>query len=185
VTVISLNQGGSSLEETRWPRLRTITVVRADASAATELAAFDAALLAAGLGNFNLVYLSSVIPPGTEVMTLPGRADVAGDWGDRLYVVVAEQRVDRPGREAWAGVGWVQHEETGRGLFVEHHGHSEDAVRGDIERSLAAMVHARPGTAFGPVQSVVHGITCEGDPVCALVAAVYEAEGWTLDMRGR
>ena len=36
--------------------------------ASTELAAFDAALIAAGVANFNLIRLSSVIPPACEVV---------------------------------------------------------------------------------------------------------------------
>ena len=165
-------------------RLRTITISTGVGTSPTTLAAFDGALLRCGIGNFNLLRLSSVIPPDTNVVTLDGPADVLGDWGDRLYVVMAEQRVDRPGREAWAGIGWVQHEETGRGLFVEHEGVSECQVRDDIERTLAAMIEARPRASFGPVQSVVQGARCEGPPVCAMVAAVYESASWSVDLRG-
>jgi len=107
-----------------------------------------------------------------------------GQDGDRLYVVMAEQRVDRPGREGWAGIGWVQHEETGRGLFVEHEANSERQVRDDIERSLSALMDARPHVSFGAINAVVQGVRCEGTPVCAMVVAVYEASGWTVDLRG-
>lgn len=165
-------------------RLRTIEVARSVGTGSTTLAAFDDALLAAGVGNFNIIRLSSVIPPMTDVVPTDGAVDVLGDWGDRLYVVMAEERVDRPGREAWAGIGWVQHEESGRGLFVEHEGLSEDQVRGDIERSLSALTAARPTVEFGPIQSVVAGARCEGEPVCAMVVAVYESAGWTVDLRG-
>lgn len=34
----------------------------------TELAAFDQALVNAGVANYNLIYLSSVLPPGSEVV---------------------------------------------------------------------------------------------------------------------
>ena len=34
----------------------------------TSLAAFDAALYEAGIGNFNLLPLSSVIPPGADIV---------------------------------------------------------------------------------------------------------------------
>jgi arginine decarboxylase len=182
VNVITL-PGQQDGAETRT-RLRCIEVVRSVGMANTTLAAFDDALLKAGVGNFNLIRLSSVIPPETEISVSDGAADVMGDWGDRLYVVMAEQRVDRPGREAWAGIGWVQHEETGRGLFVEHEGISERHVRDDIERSLSALVEARPHVEFGPIQSAVQGAHCEGTPVCAMVVAVYEAAGWTIDLRG-
>jgi arginine decarboxylase len=183
VKVITLPNADDALTPAR-SRLRCLEISRAIGSANTTLAAFDDALIKCGVGNFNLIRLSSVIPPETTVSVADGPADVMGDWGDRLYVVMAEQRVDRVGREAWAGIGWVQHEETGRGLFVEHEGISEHQVRDDIERSLSALIEARPHVQFGPIQSVVQGARCEGSPVCAMVVAVYEAAGWTIDMRG-
>jgi arginine decarboxylase len=184
VTVIDLPRSAEREGNLTIPRLRTIEVSSAVGQGPTTLAAFDDALLRNGVGNFNLVRLSSVIPPGTDVLPVTGRPDVVGDWGDRLYVVMAEMRVDRPGREAWAGIGWVQHEETGRGLFVEHEGLSEHAVRADIESSLSALVAARPTTEFGPIESVLVGGQCDGEPICAMAVAVYEAEGWTIDLRG-
>ena len=165
-------------------RLRTINISSSVGFGTTKLAAFDNALMRCGVGNFNIIRLSSVIPPATDVIPTNGPLDVLGDWGDRLYVVMAEQRVDRPGREAWAGIGWVQHEESGRGLFVEHEGFSERQVRDDIERSLSALTDARPHVSFGPPQAVVHGARCEGEPICAMVVAVYEAAGWTIDLQG-
>jgi arginine decarboxylase len=166
------------------PRLRTIELTATVGYGPTKLAAFDNALLHCGVGNFNIIRLSSVIPPGTNVVPTDGPVGVYGDWGDRLFVVMAEQRVDRVGREAWAGIGWVQHEETGRGLFVEHEGFSERQVRDDIEHSLSALVEARPGVSFGPLQSVVQGARCEGEPICAMAVAVYETASWTMDLNG-
>ena len=89
----------------------------------TELGAFDAALFRAGVANLNLVRLSSVIPPHSDVV-VAGNAPVpvVGTRGDRLYVVFAEQRTSTPGTPVWAGVGWVQDATDGRGLFVEHEG---------------------------------------------------------------
>lgn len=172
------------IDLTSRQRLRTIQVTSSIGKASTTLAAFDRALLGCGVGNFNLLRLSSVIPPDTDVVTSDKPADVLGDWGDRLYVVMAEQRVDRPGRQAWAGIGWVQHEPTGRGLFVEHEGFSEDQVTSDIEHSLSSLMEARPNVAFGPIQSLIRGEECDGEPICAMVVAVYEAAGWTVDLRG-
>lgn len=173
------------LRSSRRSRLRTIEVIRSSGTGPTTLAAFDAALIDAGIANFNLLRLSSVIPPDTEVVPALGRATRAtGEWGDRLYVVMAELRADRPGREAWAGIGWVQDEESGKGLFVEHEAHSEHQVRNDIEQSLGALVAGRPDHRFGPVHSVVHGVRCEDQPACAMVTAVYESEPWSVDLRG-
>ena len=184
MSVINLPGYEAELLGSKRSRLRTIEITSAVGTGTTTLAAFDRALLECGVGNFNLLRLSSVIPPETNVIPMTGSIDVMGDWGDRLYVVMAEERVDRPGREAWAGIGWVQHEETGRGLFVEHEGLSEDQVRSDIERSLSSLMEARPQVEFGPIRSVVRGARCEGDPICAMVVAVYETAGWTIDLLG-
>ena len=145
----------------------------------TKIAAFDASLREAGVHNFNLIYLSSVVPPGSMITTLPEGepATPDGGWGDRLYVVMASERVDTPGEQAWAGVGWVQQAGGTKGLFVEHEGHSEEQVRWEIKNSLDSLCAGRPET-FGPHQSVVRGAVCEDEPVCALVVAVFESAPW-------
>lgn len=145
----------------------------------TELAAFDAALRAAGIANFNLVRLSSVIPPGSVVVEGRGVTARPGeDWGDRLYVVVAESTADTPGQEAWAGIGWGQERDSGKGLFVEHSGASEAALRRDIRESLQSLFAGR-GMPLESPSSAVAGIACRSKPVCALVAAVYGSEPWS------
>jgi arginine decarboxylase len=143
----------------------------------TKLAAFDAALHATGVSNYNLIRLSSVIPPGSKIITKTPIEHQPGDWGDRLYVVMAEMRVNTPNMEAWAGIGWVQDKETGKGLFVEHEGTNEQTVRRDIKSSLEAMMGIR-SVDFGEIEMEVIGRTCTHDPVCALVIAVYDAQGW-------
>jgi arginine decarboxylase len=153
----------------------TITIAGATATARTGLAAFDRALVAVGAENRNLIRLSSVIPPAASIVR--ARTNDGGEWGDRLYVVSAEQRATDPGAEAWAGVGWVQDERTGAGLFVEHEGGSEDEVRSLISDSLAELQVSR-GIDIGPSRMLVTGIRCESDPVCALVLAAYGSESW-------
>lgn len=143
--------------------------------APTALAAFDAALQDAGVANFNLIPLSSVLPPGSELVLEPFPAR-AGDWGKRLCLVMAEHRETARDREAWAGIGWVQ-QADGRGLLVEHYGHSQAAVEAAIRASLGDMVERRPGSWLEPGM-VVRGIRCEGQPVCALAVAAYETIDW-------
>ncbi|SDG89114.1 pyruvoyl-dependent arginine decarboxylase [Klenkia brasiliensis] len=156
---------------------RTIPVVTGTGTGSTELSAFDAALRDAGVANFNLVRLSSVVPPRTSVDTEGTHPVPAGAWGDRLYCVYAEQRASVPGEQAWAGIGWVQRVDGEGGLFVEHEGDSEEIVAKLIDLSLADLVAGRP-ESFGPVQQVRTGVTCTEEPVCALVVAAYETAGW-------
>jgi arginine decarboxylase len=146
----------------------------------TTLSAFDAALNHAGIANYNLIRLSSVIPPKATIISqaTPIPRDIMpGEWGDKLYVVMAEQRVDTPNAEAWAGIGWVQDEESGRGLFVEHEGGSERAVRRDITQSLEALMATR-NVNFGKIEMQVVGRACTHHPVCAMMVAVYQVSDW-------
>ncbi len=157
----------------------TIQVRSGIGTGPTTLAAFDAALRYAGVANHNLIRLSSVIPPGSTVAE-PTRDGFTrqGEWGDRLYVVMAERRTDVPGDEAWAGIAWTQEQRSRKGLFVEHEGLSRERVEADLRASLTSIAGAR-GVTFGPQRMRVTGARCAGIPVCALVLAVYRAEPWT------
>ena len=48
------------------PTPKKFTIVTGHAEGATPLNAYDHALLASGLGNLNLLRLSSILPPGAE-----------------------------------------------------------------------------------------------------------------------
>lgn len=159
----------------------SITVRLGRGTGPTHLAAFDAALQAAGVADRNLIVLSSIIPPGARIERTPQPTACPGGWGDRLYVVMAEERVERPHEEAWAGIAWCQDRATGEGLFVEHHGHSEHHVEADLLSSLRSMAERRPDHDWGDPQVALTGVTCEVLPVCALAVACYEAEPWRSD----
>lgn len=126
-----------------------ITITTGTGSGPTALAAFDAALLQSGVGNYNLIPLSSVIPPSSELQQDCYTAPVS-EFGHRLYVVISSQQATEPGAEAWAGLGWVQ-DTSGKGLFVEHHGLNEAGVSQDIHRSLSAMVANRSHDQYGSI----------------------------------
>ncbi len=144
----------------------------------TALAAFDHALFQAGIGNYNLVVLSSVIPIGATIVRKQWHGP-DHEWGYKLHLVLAEQREETPGKEAWAGLGWVQSDDDGRGLFVEHHGATRRQVEDEIEASLASMCRYR-SESFTPPQMAVTGTRCVGEPVCAVAAAVYSSESWEV-----
>jgi arginine decarboxylase len=143
----------------------------------TELSAFDQALVKAGVANYNLIYLSSVLPPNSDVVFEQEPKKHGGTWGDKLYVVMAQKRTSRRNQEAWAGIGWIQDPKTKKGLLVEHEGHSEAEIRADIEHSLAALAQNRD-MEFSEPQMHIVGTKCLDLPVCALVVAVFEPAGW-------
>lgn len=158
------------------PPFGPIVLARGVGEGPTPLAAFDAALRDAGVANYNLIVLSSVIPPGALVQR--GRWHTpAAAWGQRLYVVLSQMREDRPGHTAHAGIGWVQSADTGAGLFVELHDTDAERLRGDLQATLLAMQAGR-GVTLGPVHTELVSARCTDRPVCALAIAVYAAEPW-------
>lgn len=158
--------------------LGQLPVLRATCTGATTLAAFHHALTTVGLGHYNLVRLSSVVPPGISIDASAAARPPEGGWGDRLYCVYAEQRTSTPGEEAWAGVGWVQRVDGGGGLLVEHEGGSEGFVNEAIITSLRDMVAGEPDTFTDP-ELLLTGGRCHGEPVCALVIVPFQVVPWS------
>ena len=182
---------------THWPTQRsrrrripnssaglTIELGSAVGVARTSLAAFDAALGQLGVGDVNLIRLSSVIPPRSRLQ-ISDRVYKPLGWGDRLYCVFAEQHATRVGQTAAAGIGWVRRDDgSGAGLFVEHEAPTEAEVVDLIERSLHDMTRARGG-GFTPVEMHTTEAVCTGEPTCALVLAAYKATGWGAEVAVR
>jgi len=156
----------------------TIRVSAGTGTGRTTLAAFDAALVAAGVGDFNLVRLSSVVPPGSQILEVDGTHQLAGDHGDAMYCVYAEAHASLPGHEAWAGVAWSRRDDgSGAGLFVEHEGPSHEQVAIDLMHSLEDLSATRGGI-YHPEGRRMAGLTCEMLPVCAVVVATFQRAGW-------
>ena len=156
---------------------RVITISKGTGAGDTKIAAFDAALNEAGIANYNLIRLSSIIPPNSRI-ELGKYVTPPEEFGHKLYMVYASEIQNEAGKEAWAGIGWVLAQDgSGKGLFTEHEGHSEQEVLNLITQTLTNMTSYRP-EEYGPIQHEITGITCSGSPVCALVTAVYQAEGW-------
>lgn len=145
------------------------------AQGVTSLSAFDAALQQVGAADFNLVRISSVIPPAS-VIELGPSASSRTRPGDRMHVVYAERRATVAGEEVWAGIGWVQ-QEDGWGLFAEHDGASREHVEWSLRSSLTEMCSRREGR-FGEVGLAIDGAACDGRPICAVALAMYEPESW-------
>jgi arginine decarboxylase len=163
---------------TERPSSLTIPITAGVGRGSTCLSSFDAALAAAGVSNFNLVRLSSVIPTGGRAVVTTPDQQLRGGWGDRLYCVYAAQTATAPDEQAWAGIGWITTTDgSGRGVFVEHEAHSETEVRRLISASLADLAAVRR-EPFSAPQMHVTGVTCAHEPVTALVVASYETAGW-------
>ncbi|WP_345214534.1 pyruvoyl-dependent arginine decarboxylase [Georgenia halophila] len=157
----------------------TIRVSAGSGAGRTQLSAFDAALRGAGVADFNLIRLSSVIPPGSEVREVAFTDQLVGRHGDRLYCVYAAAHAELPYHEGWAGIAWALRDDgSGAGLFVEHDGPSRDQVDRDLTASLEDLVAGRSG-GYTEAGRVFASVMCEREPVCAVVVASYVAQGWS------
>ena len=144
----------------------------------TSMAAFDSALRSAGVADHNLIRLSSIIPPAAVVDRCKPEDQLRGAFGDVLYCVYAVAHATERGDDAWAGIGWsLASDGSGRGVFVEHAGHSEDQLRSMIQMSLGDMAAGRHH-AYEFADQVLSSAHCSAQPACAVVVATYRTTTW-------
>lgn len=136
-----------------------IDVVWGEGNGRTELGAFDAALADAGLQNYNLVRLSSVLPPDATVVEA-GRVERTLPVGTPLGVVLADCASSDPGTTVAAGLGWAVAEDGG--IFMEATGDSMDGCRDAVEASLADARALRDWDWEHECETVVRSHVVEG-----------------------
>ena len=115
----------------------TIQVVAGAGTGKTELSSFDSALNNLGVANYNLIPLSSIIPPQSKVVKVDRYQTPESEFGHRLYCVKAEMRSAIPGQFVGAIIGWYQYHDN-RGLFVEHE--TVGSSKSEVENSLIELV---------------------------------------------
>ncbi len=150
----------------------TIRIVTATGTGPTEMAAYDSALAAVGAEKYNLVRLSSVIPPEAEVVSTTDLSTV-GDIGDRLHVVQAVATTT--GEDATAGLAWADTARAG-GLFYEAsaQGHAAAAtVEAELEAGIAHGIELRDWTIEDRDRHLVSVSPGDDTAGCALVLAAY------------
>jgi len=161
-----------------------IVVTSGKGYAKTPLAAFDAALKDAGVHNYNLITLSSIVPQIAKVkvrkyITPPE------EYGNRLYIVKAEIRSRESGKFIGAALGWYQLKD-GHGVFVEHEetGETKEAVESnlaeDVRKSLSDLCKHRGFPFNERLMKMKSSIAKVKDsPASVLVVAVYKSENWS------
>lgn len=113
-----------------------IRVVWGTASGKTAVSSYDTALAEAGVHNYNLIPVSSVIPAGTTVEQV-GSAPDLGPIGNKLYVI--QSRATTKNGRATAGLGWTRIEDGG--VFYESNG--EIAPEDARSRITTGLTEAR------------------------------------------
>src|SRR3989475_10656401 len=115
---------------------KTVTMAAATAGHAeggTPLNAFDNALLVAGIGNINLIKISSILPPDVPVIELPKIK-----LGALIPTAYAAMTSETPGETIAAAVGYAIPDDPAKnGVIMEFHGL---ATKTEAERQIHLML---------------------------------------------
>jgi arginine decarboxylase len=116
------------------------------------LSSFDLALKDAGIAQFNLVSVSSILPPGCK--KIPREKGLTFlNPGEIVFCVMARNETNEPNRLISASVGCAIPADNGQyGYLSEHHSFGEtDEKAGDYAEDLAAsLLAASLGLKFNP-----------------------------------
>ncbi|MCK5024382.1 MAG: arginine decarboxylase, pyruvoyl-dependent [Thermoplasmata archaeon] len=108
-----------------------------------KLSSFELALRSAGIEKYNLVRVSSILPPHCKVVTKSKGLEEL-DPGQIVFVVLAENETNEPNRLLSASIGVaIPNNKEQYGYLSEHHsfGQSEKAC-GEYAEDLAAQMLA-------------------------------------------
>lgn len=119
------------------------------------LSSFELALRAAGIERYNLVYVSSILPPHCEIVPKnEGVLELAA--GQIVFCVMARNETDEPNRLISASIGVAMPKNKKQyGYLSEHHAFGQTAeIAGDFAEDLAAtMLASTLGIPFDPTQA--------------------------------
>lgn len=108
-------------------------VAAGHAEGGTPLNAFDNALLAAGIGNVNLVKVTSIVPPDADIVPLPRIKP--GALVPAAYATITSRVA---GELISAAVGYALPEDRSKaGVIMEYYA---KAPKGEAERSIRQML---------------------------------------------
>jgi len=162
---------GGEKEERMTKKVTLAAATAGHAEGGTTLNAFDNALLAAGIGNINLVKVSSILPPEVPVIELPKIKP-----GALVPTAYAAMTSDVPGETVAAAVGYAVPDDPAKnGVIMEFHGH---ATRAEAEAQIELMLEEAFRVRGEPIRelkvvAVEHTVERVG---CALAAITLLAE---------
>ncbi|MEF8773886.1 MAG: pyruvoyl-dependent arginine decarboxylase [Halobacteriales archaeon] len=149
--------------------VEVVRIVRGAGTGPTALASYDAALAAAGVHDYNVVTVSSILPAGATV-ELTDTAPDLGPPGDRLMAVEARATASGPDRVA-AGLGWATGD--GAGVVYEADDGEERAVREQLRTGIDAATDMRDRSFDEPEIRTATATADPGEYATAAVLAVF------------
>jgi len=132
----------------------------------TKLNSFDKALIEAGIGDTNLIRLSSIVPPKceeTKKLKLPGGAFVP--------IAYASLTSEEPGKNISAAVAiGIPEDETQAGLIMEHSAFAAPQEVEEMARKMVIEGFRYRNRTLKEVKSIV--ITAEVKSICTVFAGI-------------
>ncbi|HIP74652.1 MAG TPA: arginine decarboxylase, pyruvoyl-dependent [Thermococcus paralvinellae] len=150
-----------------WITPKKAIMLAASAEGGTKLNAFDNALLKMGIGNVNLVKLSSVIPSHIEWIEKVPEVPI----GMLLPTVYAHIESDEPGTTISAALGVGISEGNEGGLIYEYSGYCTKEEATEMVRRMVEEGFRVRGWKLKEFRVVADEITVKNKPA-AVVAAV-------------
>ncbi len=120
-----------------------------------KLSSFELALRNAGIAQFNLVKVSSIFPPGCQLVSRKQGLTMLSA-GQIAFVVMSENSTNEPSRLIAASTGLaIPKDKTRYGYISEHHSYGQkEALAGEYAEDLAAYMLATTLNApFDPDKS--------------------------------
>ncbi len=117
-----------------------------------KLTSFEAALRDAGIAPFNIVRVSSILPPESKILSKSKGLQLL-EPGEIVYAVMAETSTNEPHRLIAATIGVaIPRDRTHYGYLSEYHSYGETEMKaGDKAEDMAAQMLATTlGVPFDP-----------------------------------
>ena len=118
-------------------------IVSGCGKAKEKLASFEMALRDAGIAEYNLVKVSSILPPNCKIINKKKGISMLSP-GQIVFVVMSEQSTNEPGRQITASVGIaIPPDRSKHGYLSEHHSYGQTKKESGIySKNLAAYMLA-------------------------------------------
>ena len=151
-----------------WTTPKRAFMGAAVAEGGTKLNAFDNALLKLGIGNVNLVKLSSVIPAHIEWMDEVHDVPI----GMLLPTVYAHIESDEPGMTISAALGVGISENNEGGLIYEYSGYCTKEEAEEMVRKMVEEGFEKRGWKLAEFRVASASVTVKDKPAAAIAVVV-------------
>lgn len=153
-----------------------IKVLKSSGIGKTKKTAYDDALKNVNLHNYNIITLSSVIPPGSNI-------DITESFhcnfsvGDVIYAVQSKNFSSTNGSTIASGLAWCMEKNENGGIFLENKAPTKKHCEENLRDGIDEMKENRVNMNFEDQSNVIcieEKVQDDKLYVCVLVIGVYD-----------